>query len=412
MSTKLKELRGQLNERRDKLGKVFEEAGEELDLTKVTSLDGADDQAKADQIKALNDEMTDLGKQIDEIQGMQDMKTALDKLGEKQPHPGFPTRPKETLDPVAIKSIGELFAESGKMRKADEGRMGEEANFDVDIKAALFNTGAGWAAPTIRSDRVVPFAVRPLVLADLLPVVNVTLPSYLYMEETTFTNSAATVAEAASKPEVALALTERTEIIRKIAGYLPVTDEQLDDVPAARQYIDNRLGYMVRQILDTQIVAGNASGTNLVGINHSARSGVQQEAKSSDSTHDATYKAMTKIRVNAFSEPNAAIFHPNDWQDVRLAVASGSGIYLFGPPSDPGVERIWGLNVVQTTGMPEGTALVGDFNQAALLLREGLTMKVGYVNDDLIKNRQTIVAELRAAVAVFRPAAFCEVTGV
>jgi len=106
------------------------------------------------------------------------------------------------------------------------------------------------------------------------------------------------------------------------------------------------------------------------------------------------------------------VYHPNDWQDVRLATASGSGIYLFGPPSDPGIERIWGLNVAQTTGMPEGTALVGDFNQAALLLREGLTMKVGYVNDDLIKNRQTIVAELRAAVAVFRPAAFCEVTGV
>ena len=48
--------------------------------------------------------------------------------------------------------------------------------------------------------------------------------------------------------------------------------------------------------------------------------------------------------------------------------------------------------------------------QAALLLRQGLTMKVGYVNDDLIKNKQTIVAEMRAGVAVFRPPAFCEVT--
>jgi hypothetical protein len=38
-------------------------------------------------------------------------------------------------------------------------------------------------------------------------------------------------------------------------------------------------------------------------------------------------------------------------------------------------------------------------------------MKAGYVNDDLIKNRLTIVAEMRAGVAVYRPAAFCKVTG-
>ncbi len=406
------ELRGKLNERRDTLAKVFEEAGEDLDLSKVTSLDGADDQAKADQIRALNDEMTDLAKEIEGIEGLQNVKGAIDKLSERNPHPGHPTKGKGRKDGEP-KSIGELFSESGMMKKVSEGHMGPEAEFEgVDVMAALFQTGGGWAPPSIRSDRVVPFAVRTLVLADLLPIVNVSLPTYLYMEETTFTNSAAAVAEGSSKPEVALALTERTETIRKIAGYLPVTDEQLSDVPAARQYIDSRLGYMVKQILDSQIVGGNGSGQNLVGINHSARSGVQQQAKSSDVTQDAVYKAMTKIRVNAFSEPNGVVFHPNDWQDVRLATASGSGIYLFGPPSDPGVERLWGLNVVQTTGLTEGTALVGDFNQAALLLREGLTMKVGYVNDDLIKNRQTIVAELRAAVAVFRPAAFCEVTGV
>lgn len=415
MSNKLTELRGKLNERRDVLGKVFEEAGSDLDLSKVTAIDGADDAAKAEQIRALNNEMTDLSKEIEkeeaEPSDFSDVRANLESFAAKRQHPGHQTQGKKRE--VEFASIGEMFTKSPAFRKAAEGHMGPEADFpDVDIKAALFQTGGGWSAPSIRSDRVVDFAVRPLVLADLLPIVNVTLPTYLYMEETTFTNSAATVAEGASKPEVALALTERTETIRKIAGYLPVTDEQLDDVPAARQYIDNRLGYMVKQILDTQIISGNGSGTNLVGINHSARSGVQQQAKAGDTAHDATYKAMTKIRVNAFSEPNGAVFHPNDWQDIRLAQASGSGVYLWGNPSEPGLERIFGLPVVLTTGASEGTALVGDFNQASLLFRQGLTMKVGYVNDDLIKNRQTVVAELRAAVAVFRPAAFCEVTGV
>jgi HK97 family phage major capsid protein len=123
-------------------------------------------------------------------------------------------------------------------------------------------------------------------------------------------------------------------------------------VPAARQYIDNRLGYMVKQRLDGQILNGDGTAPNIAGITDDSRTGLQTQAKRRRRRPGRVYNAMTKIRVNAFSEPNAVVFHPNDWQDFRL-LRTADGIYIWGNPADAGPERIWGLRVVQTVAETE-----------------------------------------------------------
>jgi HK97 family phage major capsid protein len=408
------DLRGRLDEVNKKMADVLSEAksGDTYDMSKVSSIDG-DSAAKVDQIRAWKAEQDAIGAELDERKELSGYESNLAARKEpaRLPLPG--SNGKKAQQETELQSIGELFIESAAYKGWSPGvSEGPTANLGgVNLMATLFQTSGGWSPPAVRGPRVVDFAVRQLRVADLLPQSTTTQASVIYMEETTFTNAAVEVTEGSAKPEAALALTERTEPVRKIAVYLPVTDEQLADVPQVRAYIDNRLGYMVRARLDGQILNGNGTAPNLAGITDDSRTGLQTQAKGSDPTPDAVYKAMTKIRVNAFSEPNAVVFHPNDWQDIRL-LRTADGIYIWGNPADAGPERIWGLNVVQTTAETENTALVGDFNQAELIMREGLNLKVGYVNDDLIKNRQTIVAELRAAVAVYRPAAFCTVTGI
>ena len=198
--------------------------------------------------------------------------------------------------------------------------------------------------------------------------------------------------------------------MRKIAVWIPVTDEQLEDVPGMQEYIENRLGFMVRQRLNTQILVGNGTPPNLLGILSVV--GIQTQAKGVDPTPDAVYKAMTKVRVTGQAMPSAYVTHPNDWQEVKL-LRTTDGIYIWGNPSEMGPDRIWGLPVVLDAGMTEGTGIVGDFaNYSLLAERKGLTIKVGYQNDDFIKNQRSIVAEIRAAFAVLRPTAFCSVTGI
>lgn len=423
--SKLVELRGQLEDRRAKLAKVFEEAGPDYDMAKVASIDG-DSAAKAAGIKALNDEMTDLSKQIEELEGFDGMKNLVDSLGKTNGHPGHPQAGrKESGDGddgdgggdggdqgdgegVGIKQVVDAYIKSPAYTQRVKDGVGPAVEVPYNIKT-LFQTSAGWAVRDPRIPRVQPIATRPLAVVDIIPDGTTSASSVIYMEETTFTNNAAETAEGAAKPEAALALTEQTEPVRKIAVWIPVTDEQLDDVPQVRSYLENRLGFMVRQRLDSQLLVGNGTAPNLSGITD--RAGIQTQAKGADPTPDAVFKAMMLIVSNAFAEPNGAVFHPLDWQDIRL-LRTTDGVYIWGNPSDAGPERIFGLPVVVTTGMTQNTALVGDFQQCQLFVRSGLELQTGFINDDFQKNRVSIRAELRVAFAVYRPAAFATVTGI
>lgn len=418
--SKLKELREALEALRAKAAKVFEEAGPDLDFAKVKSIEG-DDEAKAKQLREWNDEMSPLVDEIKALEEIDAIKARTDELGKVERHPGHSSKGRSEAEGEGdeegdgegnVKSLGALFVESDALKGWRRGSMeGPSVQLDLsvnDIKA-VFSTTAGWAPFSPRLPKVVDFATRPLAVADLFPMGQTTATSIVYMEETTFTNAAVEIAEGALKPEATLALTERTEAVRKIAVFLPITDEQLEDVPQARSYVENRLGFMVRQRLDSQLLVGDGTAPNLSGILD--RAGIQTQAKGVDPTPDAVYKAMTKVRTVAFAEPNAAVFHPNDWQDIRL-LRTTDGVYIWGNPSDAGPERIWGLRVAQTTGLTENTGLVGDFNQAELVMRKGLTVQIGFNSDDWTKNKQTVRAELRAAFAVYRPAAFCQITGI
>ena len=408
MSTRLPELRGKLDDVRAKAAKVFEEAGDDLDMAKVTSIDG-DSAAKAAQLKAWNDEMADLGKEIDELESLGDMKGRVDRLGEVQDHPGHQSEVKERREDEqrARKSLGELFVDSAALKGWTPGmRMGPEAELKVDLKN-LFETSTGWLPWDDRRDLFVEALRQPLWIMDLVSQARTTSDVITYLQQTAVVNSAAAVAEGAEKPEASLAVERVEENVRKIAVVLPVTDEQLSDVPQARTFIDSQLGFMVREELEQQILSGDGTAPNISGILDRS---IQSQALGGDTKPDSVYKAIVKVRTTGRDEPDAVAFHPNDWTDVRLLKTS-DGIYIWGAPMDAGPERIWGIRVVQTTGMTENTALVGNFRRAILFMREGLTMKVGYVDDQFIKNTQTIIAELRAALAVIRLNSFCKVTG-
>lgn len=413
----LKDAQGRLEAKQKELGDIFAQArqGDEgtLDLSKVQGFSNSSE--AADAIAKLNDELADIGKEVDRL-------TAVEKAAENVRHveegtaPGTERGDDRDARRGQAKSLGDLFVNSAAF-KEKAGSSGPEATLDIDPMAmmrprnTLMETGAGWAPETTRSGLVVPDAQRPVQVTDLIPSFTWGQSAYVYMEETTFTNNAAETAEGGTYGEAALVLTERTSPVRKITVWLPVTDEQLEDVPGARGYIDARLRFMLQQRLDGQILTGNGTAPNLEGINNVT--GIQTQALGADPVPDAVYKAMTKVRVTGRATPNAAIFHPNDWQGVRL-LRTTDGIYIWGNPSDSGPERIWGVQVVQSDAQTENTAVVGDFaNYALLPVRRGIDVQITNSHaSDFINGKQAIRADMRAALVFTRPAAFATVTGI
>jgi len=274
---------------------------------------------------------------------------------------------------------------------------------------AVFDESAGWAPPAIRSSQVVMSPQRQLTFLDYLPSMTVNVPTYRYMYESTFTNAAAEVAEAGTYAEAALALTELNVVIRKIGVTLPFTEEQMQDIPAAEDYLTQRLTLMIRTRLETEEIGGNGTAPNILGLN--GFSGIGTHARGSDNQYDAIYKGITSVRTNNFSEPNLLVIHPQDWQTLRLGQAS-TGQYIWDNPSVGGAQTIFGLPVCLNAGMTIGTAFVMDTAFARTLYRDGIEFE--YTNShgtEFIQGIMRVRAAIRAAVMLDRGPALCQVTG-
>jgi len=408
MATQLVVKREELKARQAALAAIFEQAGPDLDLGKAEALKGlADTKARADEVRRMNDELTALGRDVEQLAETERIAASVKGLSQEMQHPA---KQPETEGVEQSKNLGEMFVESVAFKIFDGRRSPAALLPGVDIKT-LMTQAAGWAPENIRMPGYVPSAQRIPTVLDAIPMGTTGQAAVVYMEETTYTNNAAGRTEGANNAgEAALALTVQTANVREFAVWLPVTREQMDDVAQVQGYVNNRLPLMLRQVMSAAILtgAGAPSFTGIIGL-----AGVQTQPKGADPTPDAIYKAMTLVSVTGRANPNVTIWHPNDWQDVRL-LRTADGVYIWGSPSDAGPERIWGLPVVQDSACTENTALVGDFaNFTELAMRQGIQLEVTDSHAGLfIQRTLAILATVRAALVVYRPAAICQVTGI
>lgn len=390
------------------------------------------------QVKKLLDEADVLETRIGQIEAKENRTTRMNDMLARFSQPVRPQQGKGGEDYERDLTPGEQFTKSLEYQTLLQGgRLNSPLNthnISVAMKegtsliqwkalltGASSTSGGVWVNNDIQSG-IVDLRQRELNILDLIPRLQTSSDTIEYVKEDTFTNAAAFVAEASGdaqtgtagrKPESTLAFSNATSLVKTLAHWLPVTNRMLADAPAIRGYINSRLLLGLVLILEAQIISGDGTGENLTGI---LNSGITTVARGTDNEVDAIFKARTMVRTGAKMAPTAVVMNPVDFQQVRLlrenAATATLGQYLMGPPSVTGPVTIFGMPVVESENIAADRVLVGAFNMGCTLFdREQSAIRVGTVNDQFIRNIQTILAEQRAAFVVWRPAAFVSVSG-
>lgn len=271
-------------------------------------------------------------------------------------------------------------------------------------------TSGGVAVPPQYLPGIVPVPLRPPVVADLLSDGQTSSNAIVYLKETAYTVAAAAVAEAASKPESAITFTQQTDKVEKLAHWLPVTDELLEDVPAMGSYIDTRLMQGLQVVEDDQLLNGNGTAPNLAGL--LMRATAPDVPAGTDTNADAIAKQMAAIQTATNLVPTGTIINPKNWLTIVLSKNLQGGYFGAGPFMPMQAWTLWGKPVAVTTAIPVGTALVVCGQAATVFRRGGINVQASNSHQDFfIKNLTAIRAEERVALAVMIPAAFGKVTG-
>lgn len=331
----------------------------------------------------------------------------------------------------AYKAFADAIKNGKKKRFGGDQCQAEMPLWAQDVMRQIFGSGpqnvttSSGLTSIEKLPGVITLGVRPLMVKDLIAPGATTNTTIRYIREDTFTQGADTVAEGGTKPAASFSFSEVDAGVKKIAAYTKVSDELWADYLAVASVINMRLPYMVERKEEDQLLNGDGTGNNLTGI--LATAGIQTLALGANTRVDAIYKAMTKVRWGNLAlanqggfEPDAIIMHPLDWETIRL-LKDENGQYFGGGPFTGAYgngamvqyEMLWGKPVAVTPAIAQGTALIGAFRLGSQYFqRQGLVIESTNTDqDDFIKNLTTIRAETRLALAVYRPIAFCQVTG-
>ena len=241
---------------------------------------------------------------------------------------------------------------------------------------------------------------RTPFMRQLMNSAGITNKYAVWIEQKNPEGGAGMVGEGATKPQADFDLVEASCEVKKVAAWIKVSKEMVDDISFMRGEINNELIEIVELKLDQQLLSGDGTGDNLNGLFYYAQPFTPAAQFLAlvpfANDFDVLRVAMAQI-ANANFTANYIVMNPADVAEMELTKTS-TGEYtlpMFVPMAD-GVTRVANVPVVANNGVASGDYLIGDFTKSNLRMREDLNIQVGYVDKDFTNNMMTVLCEARA----------------
>lgn len=339
------------------------------------------------------------------------------------------------------KSLGQRFVESEAFKgHRDSGFMdkafaieGEEITSPNGVQYKDVHSGSIGTVvhPGFGTVQRAPMVSAPMLtwrVRDLFPQMNTNSVMIEFIEELGFVdagdNAAAMIPERDGvsppndnfglKPKSQIHFNIKTTPIRTLAHWVPASRNVLDDEPQLRGIIDTRLLYGLRLVEDQQLLLGDGTGQNLLGIFNTP--GIQlfpsggYHAPTNETYVDAIRRGATRVMLAQY-DPTGVVVHPYDWERMELTKDTQGRYLVAGSVTSGAEKRLWQMPVVATPACPEGTALIGAFGLGAQVFdRMQSNIRTADQHADFfIRNAIVVLAEERLGLAVYRPAAMVKV---
>ncbi|MDT3640876.1 phage major capsid protein, partial [Cronobacter sakazakii] len=218
-------------------------------------------------------------------------------------------------DQTASKSFSERVSE-----ELIKNWNGDRAKTKVTSFDKALGSGAASAGALVQPQQVPGIltpGLRRLTVRDLLAQGRITSNALEYVRENIFTNAAAPVAEGALKPESNLTFTKEMANVKTIAHWMQASRQIMDDAPALQSYINSRMMYGLALVEENQMLNGDGTGDNLLGLNTVGTDYETELNANGDNGADILAHAIYQVSLSEF-EADGIILNPRDWHRIAL----------------------------------------------------------------------------------------------
>ena len=360
--------------------------------TKFASVqqDLADAQARnasKEEIATITASIKAQGEALDDFIDSQKSKVVKNVMGQ---FGDFLTQNKDVLNDIANNKSGEIKFTPKVVTDITTG-----SGADIDTPPLDVSTNLG--SFNFRNDND---------LMNLATMSNTSSPSFAYTELTPKEGGYEFVLEGAAKPQTDFKWENRYETPVKAAAYEILTEESVTDyarlMSVAREYLVKTHDlFKTSEMYFADGTGGKPTGATVYGRTFVSTNMVDIFPLNGSNFMDVVNAIITDIyRTQSYADeahyqPSIVLINPIDFFVQLVGAKDGDGLPLYPQAGLFNEVRIGGVRIKPWIKIPVGKIFVADMSKYHLVNYVPFSIRVGWINDQLITNKFTMVGESR-----------------